>query len=409
MIEDADLRKLEKQANPAPGIRPQENSKPGSFTLTKKQGEAVFGEVYNEIGGGDIYELEGANEFQRTRCLFLQALKKDAPLTLEHAKIVQLEADTFFDKVDNGFLDDETPARRQAEIGMWKRILDSANTALSASEPPQRNPARAPAPQATPRHQCDDNCRSYGCKQASARSGKVLDECTCDCDDCDTDGCEACSTCSACTCCCCLCAIPTGEVAAEGESEENEESEEETCDCECDDCDEDGCGDCAVCELCTCCCCDCEPEENPMTAEELKRGARTAMTRSKPSLPMRELEEQGLLQGRMLDYGAGKGFDADRLGMEKYDPTFWPEAPEGSFDTITCNYVLNVVPPESEDEILGHIEELLAPGGTAYIAVRRDVKRDGLTGSGTYQRRVELDLPVLVEKKGAFAIYVLEG
>jgi SAM-dependent methyltransferase len=146
-----------------------------------------------------------------------------------------------------------------------------------------------------------------------------------------------------------------------------------------------------------------------MTAEELRRGARTAMTRSKPSLPMLELEKRGLLTGRMLDYGAGKGLDADHFGMEKYDPTFWPQRPTTTFDTITCNYVLNVVPPDAEDEILADIEDLLAPGGTAYIAVRRDVKEDGLTGSGTYQRWVSLDLPILAEKKGAFLIYVLEG
>lgn len=135
------------------------------------------------------------------------------------------------------------------------------------------------------------------------------------------------------------------------------------------------------------------------------------MSRRKPSLPMLELQKRGLLVGRMLDYGAGRGFDADHFGMEKYDPTYWPEhpGPNDVFDTIVCNYVLNVVPPEAEDEILADIEELLAPGGTAYITVRRDVKEDGLTASGTYQRRVTLDLPVLVEKKGAFATYVLEG
>jgi hypothetical protein len=146
-----------------------------------------------------------------------------------------------------------------------------------------------------------------------------------------------------------------------------------------------------------------------MAAEDLRRGARTAISRSKPSLPMQYLEKRGLLTGRMLDYGAGRGFDADHFGMEKYDPTYWPGRPEGPFDTITSNYVLNVVPPEAEDEILSDIEGLLAPGGKAYIAVRRDVKQDGFTSTDTYQRRVFLDLPVLVEKKGAFAIYVLEG
>jgi hypothetical protein len=146
-----------------------------------------------------------------------------------------------------------------------------------------------------------------------------------------------------------------------------------------------------------------------MTAEELRRGAKTAMGRKKPSLPMQELKKRGLLTGRMLDYGAGRGFDADHFGMEKYDPTYWPKRPDHRFDTITCNYVLNVVPPEAEDEILADIEELLEPGGTAYITVRRDVKGAGLTGSGTYQRWVSLDLPILADRRGAFTTYVLEG
>ena len=29
--------------------------------------------------------------------------------------------------------------------------------------------------------------------------------------------------------------------------------------------------------------------------------------------------------GKMLDYGCGKGFSADRLNMAKYDPFFYPE------------------------------------------------------------------------------------
>jgi hypothetical protein len=41
--------------------------------------------------------------------------------------------------------------------------------------------------------------------------------------------------------------------------------------------------------------------------------------------------------------------------------------------------------------------------------VRRDVRREGFTDSGTYQRNVTLSLPILTERKGAFCIYILKG
>ncbi len=70
---------------------------------------------------------------------------------------------------------------------------------------------------------------------------------------------------------------------------------------------------------------------------------RTAIKRTRPSAPMAKLAEKDLLQGRALDYGCGRGFDAEHFGMEKYDPHFAPERPTGRFDVITCNFVLNVI------------------------------------------------------------------
>ena len=83
--------------------------------------------------------------------------------------------------------------------------------------------------------------------------------------------------------------------------------------------------------------------------------------------------------------------------------------PSGKFATILCNYVLNVLPPEEESSVLDDIRSKLTPGGVAYIAVRRDLKAEGTTSKGTYQRNVKLDLPILYERKGAFCIYVLES
>jgi SAM-dependent methyltransferase len=137
---------------------------------------------------------------------------------------------------------------------------------------------------------------------------------------------------------------------------------------------------------------------------------KTAMRRSALSAPARYLSEHGLINGRALDYGCGRGFDAKALGLEKYDPYYEPTPPIGKYDTILCIYVLNVLPIEWQDEILAKLRQLLAPSGKAYIAVRRDFFTVGYTSIGTYQRKVELAIPfeashIVVEKSNRFCIY----
>lgn len=104
---------------------------------------------------------------------------------------------------------------------------------------------------------------------------------------------------------------------------------------------------------------------------------------------------------RILDYGCGHGFDASRLGADKYDPYFYPTRPKEQFNVIYCNYVLNVIEDPAESaKVLEDISSLLTPNGVAYISVRNDRKRlNGLTAKGAWQGYVELDLPV--EKKCA--------
>ena len=133
---------------------------------------------------------------------------------------------------------------------------------------------------------------------------------------------------------------------------------------------------------------------------------RTAITRKSPSLPMRYLTEKHLLDGRLLDYGSGRGFDAKYFNMVKYDPNFAPEIPSGPFNTITCNYVLNVVDIITQQAILDDIKSLLVEGGTAYVSVRRDLKRMITTHVGYSQRLVTLSGEwELIKENGAFAIY----
>lgn len=144
----------------------------------------------------------------------------------------------------------------------------------------------------------------------------------------------------------------------------------------------------------------------------------TAKTRSRPSAPMKYIEnmlgqiddsEFTGLKFRMLDYGCGKGQDADHYGLEKYDPYYFPTRPVGKFYFIFCNYVLNVVSVEEEKKIIDDILSLLSDGGKAFVSVRRDVKEDGFTDKGTYQRNVVLSYPVVYENKGHYCIYLLKN
>lgn len=135
----------------------------------------------------------------------------------------------------------------------------------------------------------------------------------------------------------------------------------------------------------------------------------TAITRKKPSLPMQYLEEQGLLVGEMLDYGCGRGFDADYYGMDKFDAYFQPNFPLKKYNTVTCNFVLNVIEFDSIiEKVISNIKDLLKEGGKAYITVRRDKFEEGWTCKNTFQRYITLGFPVQVEKKGKWIMYVIE-
>jgi len=108
----------------------------------------------------------------------------------------------------------------------------------------------------------------------------------------------------------------------------------------------------------------------------------TAKEREKLSFPARILLNKKLIKGKTLDFGCGFGKDAEVLkskGIEitGYDKHHFPEYPAGKFDTILCIYVLNVLLPEEQTDVLIEISRLLKPGGKAYFAVRRDIKYEG--------------------------------
>lgn len=127
----------------------------------------------------------------------------------------------------------------------------------------------------------------------------------------------------------------------------------------------------------------------------------TAIARTKPSNPVKYLYDSSKLNGRVLDFGCGRGADVRFLGCTGYDPHYSPEYPVGPFDTIVCNFVLNVIESDVErDGVLTKINDLLSADGVAYITVRNDKKRlHGETSKGTWQGLVELPFPQ--EKKTA--------
>ena len=136
----------------------------------------------------------------------------------------------------------------------------------------------------------------------------------------------------------------------------------------------------------------------------LIEGHKTARSRKRPSVPVRWLAQRHLLVGRLLDFGCGRGTDADAFDMARYDPFWSPQKPEGVYDTIVCVYVLNVVSEASQKEALNDIRALLADGGRAYVVVRRDLPREGRKGRGVRQRFVVLDAP-LVRETARYAVY----
>ena len=90
----------------------------------------------------------------------------------------------------------------------------------------------------------------------------------------------------------------------------------------------------------------------------------TAIRRTRLSAPARYLLQHGLLKQRILDFGCGLGFDTDELRQQGFDITgydcyYRPDYPDGKFDTIMCVYVLNVLEPYAQAEVMMDIDHLM--------------------------------------------------
>jgi hypothetical protein len=133
-----------------------------------------------------------------------------------------------------------------------------------------------------------------------------------------------------------------------------------------------------------------------------------AIRRETVSRTTRFLHDRRLLLGRVLDYGCGFGFDADRFGWDAFDPHYRQKPPEGRFDTIICNHVANMLTRRSRQELFQAVQRLLAPKGMAYVSVSRKIPKAGKVAMRKrIQNHVVLTLPSLY-RDDELEIYRLE-
>jgi diadenosine tetraphosphate (Ap4A) HIT family hydrolase len=118
----------------------------------------------------------------------------------------------------------------------------------------------------------------------------------------------------------------------------------------------------------------------------------TAKERNKLSFPAKWLKESNLLKGEILDFGCGFGTDVQLLAesgfaIHGYDKHYFPEFPVQKFDTILCVYVLNVLQPEEQTDVIMEVSSFLKPNGKAYFVVRRDIRFEGFRTHKLHQKK----------------------
>ena len=149
----------------------------------------------------------------------------------------------------------------------------------------------------------------------------------------------------------------------------------------------------------------------------------TAVVRKEHPVPVRWLLNAGMVHGRVLDFGCGKCKQINDWlpahypkisSVTSYDPHYYPDTlvqPSlvTSFDVVLCTYVLCVVKPEEQLDILRSVRNLLNDNGVAYITVRNDKPKWGYGTStrGTFQRYVELPFLYELRKTRTYRIYLL--
>jgi hypothetical protein len=136
--------------------------------------------------------------------------------------------------------------------------------------------------------------------------------------------------------------------------------------------------------------------------------AKTAISRSSPSAPLKVLLSKGLIGGKVCNFGKGRSdFDsaaiaAVALSVADYDFVHAPfeSVLDCQYDSVYAGYVLNVLEPEARLLTLKMIARITATTGKAFIAVRSDTEtalkslylsgtavKDGVrSNTGTFQK-----------------------
>ena len=118
----------------------------------------------------------------------------------------------------------------------------------------------------------------------------------------------------------------------------------------------------------------------------------TAITRNIRSAPAARLQKTGLIKGKVLDYGCGKGRDIQFYdNAVGYDPYYRPDLKvlKKKYDTVVCTYVANVLNYTERKDLYRVLHKLAK--GDILITVRRNIKKEGFTNKGTYQETVYVD------------------
>lgn len=136
----------------------------------------------------------------------------------------------------------------------------------------------------------------------------------------------------------------------------------------------------------------------------IHNSAKTAICRIRPSSPtikIQSITSELNRQIKKLDFGCGRGYDAEYWRMDKWDPYWYNVDLKNKYEIITCTYVFNVIEQKEEIRTLDKIKSLLSNGGKSYISVRRDKLTSKI------QRNVFLDLPVFYQNS-RYCIYLLK-
>lgn len=120
-------------------------------------------------------------------------------------------------------------------------------------------------------------------------------------------------------------------------------------------------------------------DKQPKQSAAQTYGGITSLQRG--SVPIRYWRKNKLLKGAVLDFGSGH----DHHEFGKYDAFSQPDTGMllKSWDTIMCNYVLNVQPADHLIvQVCALMARMLRPGGRVLIAARNDLKRDRHSARG---------------------------